>query len=61
MNESVFFRLSSDELELLNVYCESTKRTKSDVLRELVRSLKIKKKPPFDGRLKDIQGKLTLG
>ena len=45
MNKSVFFRLSDDELELLNVYCESTKRTKSDVLRELVRSLEIKKKP----------------
>jgi len=45
MNKSVFFRLSDDELELLNVYCESTKRTKSNVLRELVRSLEIKKKP----------------
>jgi len=45
MNKSVFFRLSEDELKLLEVYCESTKRTKSDVLRELVRSLKIKRKP----------------
>ena len=44
MNKGVFFRLSDEELEQLNAYCDSTKRTKSDVLRELVRSLEIKKK-----------------
>ncbi|MBW4499084.1 MAG: ribbon-helix-helix protein, CopG family [Scytonema hyalinum WJT4-NPBG1] len=45
MNKSVFFRLAEEELAKLEDYCKSTGRTKSDVLRELIRSLKLKKKP----------------
>jgi predicted DNA-binding protein len=45
MKKSVFFRLTDEEFERLEVYCESTGRSKSDVLRELIRNLKIKKKP----------------
>jgi predicted DNA-binding protein len=45
MKKSVFFRLADEELEKLEAYCESNGRSKSDVLRELIRSLKIKKKP----------------
>ncbi|HEY9800113.1 MAG TPA: ribbon-helix-helix protein, CopG family [Leptolyngbyaceae cyanobacterium] len=45
MNKSVFFRLTEEELAHLEEYCQATKRTKSDVLRELVRKLKINKKP----------------
>ncbi|TFI53767.1 CopG family transcriptional regulator [Mastigocladus laminosus UU774] len=47
MDKSVFFRLTKEELVHLEEYCQATKRTKSDVLRELVRKLKIKKKSPF--------------
>jgi hypothetical protein len=39
------FRLEEYELEILEDYCAWVGRTKSDVLRELVRSLKTKKKP----------------
>ncbi|HIK29819.1 MAG TPA: ribbon-helix-helix protein, CopG family [Oscillatoriales cyanobacterium M4454_W2019_049] len=45
MKKSVFFRLTDEEFEKLETYCESTGRSKSDVLRECIRSLKIKKKP----------------
>ncbi|UNU27420.1 ribbon-helix-helix protein, CopG family [Microcoleus vaginatus HSN003] len=45
MKKSVFFRFTDEEVERLEVYCESTGRSKSDVLRELIISLKIKKKP----------------
>ncbi|MEB3224563.1 MAG: ribbon-helix-helix domain-containing protein [Synechococcus sp.] len=45
MKKSVFFRLTDEEFEKLEAYCKSTGRSKSDVLRELIRSLKIKKKP----------------
>jgi predicted DNA-binding protein len=43
VKKSVFFRLTDEEFEKLGSYCEATGRTKSDVLRELVRTLKIKK------------------
>jgi hypothetical protein len=39
------FRLEEFELEILEDYCAVVGRTKSDVLRELIRKLKIKKKP----------------
>jgi len=45
MKKSVFFRWADEEFERLEVYCESTGISKSDVLRELIRNLKIKKKP----------------
>lgn len=45
MKNSLFFRLNDEEFEKLEIYCELTGISKSDVLRELIRSLKIKKKP----------------
>jgi len=45
MNKGVFFRPNDEEFELLAAYCLANERTKSDVLRELVRSLKLPKKP----------------
>jgi hypothetical protein len=45
MKERIDFRLEKFELDLLEEYCTSVGRTKSDVLRELIRKLKIKKKP----------------
>ncbi|WP_315862233.1 ribbon-helix-helix protein, CopG family [Picosynechococcus sp. PCC 7003] len=45
MKKSVFFRLADEEFERLEAYCKFTGRSKSDVLREYIRSLKIKKKP----------------
>jgi hypothetical protein len=32
-------RLSAEEMKILSRYCKKTKRTKTDVIRELVRSL----------------------
>jgi len=45
MDKSIFFRLTEEELAHLEDYCKVYGRTKSDVLRELIRKLKIKKKP----------------
>ncbi len=45
MKKRLDFRLEEYELEILEDYCKAVGRTKSDVLRELVRSLKTKKKP----------------
>jgi len=39
----VFFRLTDEEFENLEKYCQLTQRSKSDVFRELIRSLKVKK------------------
>lgn len=36
------FRLTEDEYELLEQYCSATVRSKNDVLRELIRTLKRK-------------------
>ncbi|KAB8331066.1 ribbon-helix-helix protein, CopG family [Scytonema tolypothrichoides VB-61278] len=47
MNKSVFFRLTEEELAHLEEYCQAVGRTKSDVLRELIRKLRINKKSPF--------------
>ncbi|MBN3941470.1 MAG: ribbon-helix-helix protein, CopG family [Nostoc sp. NMS9] len=47
MNKSVFFRLAEEELAHLEEYCQMAGRTKSDVLRDLIRKLKINKKPSF--------------
>jgi len=45
MKKRLDFRLEEYELEILEDYCASVGRTKTDVLRELIRSLKTKKKP----------------
>jgi predicted DNA-binding protein len=45
MKKRLDFRLEDFELELLEDYCKAVGRTKSDVLRELIRNLRLKKKP----------------
>jgi predicted DNA-binding protein len=45
MKKRLDFRLEEFELEILEDYCAAVGRTKSDVLRELIRNLKTKKKP----------------
>ncbi|MBD0264790.1 MAG: ribbon-helix-helix protein, CopG family [Tolypothrix sp. Co-bin9] len=45
MKKRLDFRLEEFELEILEEYCKSAGRTKSDVLRELIRGLSRKKKP----------------
>jgi predicted DNA-binding protein len=47
MKKRLDFRLEDFELELLEDYCKAVGRTKSDVLRELIRNLRLKKKPSF--------------
>jgi hypothetical protein len=39
------FRIEEFEFEILEDYCKAVGRTKTDVLRELIRSLKAEKKP----------------
>jgi predicted DNA-binding protein len=38
-------RCSDEEYQTLTAYCEETDRTQNDVLRELIRKLRLKKKP----------------
>jgi predicted DNA-binding protein len=38
-------RCSDEEHQSLTAYCEETDRTQNDVLRELIRKLKTKRKP----------------
>ena len=45
MKARLDFRLTDDEYQLLSAYCEAVGRTKSDVLRELIRKLTVPKKP----------------
>jgi len=45
MKKRLDFRIEDFEFEILEDYCNSVGRTKTDVLRELIRSLKTKKKP----------------
>jgi hypothetical protein len=45
MKKRLDFRVEEFELEILEEYCKAVGRTKTDVLRELIRSLKNKKKP----------------
>jgi len=52
MKKRLDFRIEEFEFQILEEYCELVGRTKTDVLRELIRSLKMKKKPSFyDGAL----------
>lgn len=44
MEKNVFFRLPESEFERLEAYCEATGRTKSEVLREAIRKLRMPKK-----------------
>jgi len=44
MKKRLDFRVEDHELEILEGYCNAAGRTKTDVLRELIRSL-AKKKP----------------
>ncbi len=46
MKKRLDFRIEEFEFEILEDYCKSVGRTKSDVLRELIRSLKPNIKPP---------------
>ena len=39
--KKITFQLADQEFELLETYCEKTERGKTEVLRELIRSLKI--------------------
>ena len=43
MKKGIFFRLTEEEFAVIEGYCLDTGRSKSDVLRELVRKLKNKK------------------
>ncbi|BAZ26062.1 CopG domain protein DNA-binding domain protein [Kalymmatonema gypsitolerans NIES-4073] len=45
MKKRLDFRIEEFEFEILEEYCQAVGRTKTDVLRELIRSLKSKKKP----------------
>lgn len=39
------FRIEDWELEVLEAYCKAAGRTKTEIIRELIRGLKTKKKP----------------
>ncbi len=41
--KKITFQLADQEFNLLESYCEQTERGKTEVLRELIRSLKISK------------------
>ncbi|PHX56926.1 CopG family transcriptional regulator [Tychonema bourrellyi FEM_GT703] len=45
MKKRLDFRIEGFEFEILEQYCKDVGRTKTDVLRELIRTLKEKKKP----------------
>jgi hypothetical protein len=45
MKKRLDFRVEEYELQILEDYCSEVGRTKTDVLRELIRSLKTKRKP----------------
>jgi hypothetical protein len=39
--KKITFQLADQEFELLEAYCDQTERGKTEILRELIRSLKI--------------------
>jgi len=45
MKKWLDFKLEEFELQILEEYCKAAGRTKTDIVRELIRSLKTKKKP----------------
>jgi hypothetical protein len=46
MKRRLDFRIEDFEYEILEAYCNTVGRTKTDVLRELIRGLKSKRKSP---------------
>ncbi|MEG5019080.1 MULTISPECIES: hypothetical protein [unclassified Microcoleus] len=50
MKKRLDFRIQESEFKILEEHCKSVGRTKTDVLRELIRSLKVKEKPSSEGR-----------
>ena len=46
MKKRLDFRIEESEFNLLEEYCAAVGRTKTDVLRELIRKLKVPKSPP---------------
>ncbi|MGV0028132.1 hypothetical protein [Phormidesmis priestleyi] len=46
MKKRLDFRIEEFELQLLEAYCKAVGRTKTDVVRELIRTLKVKKSRP---------------
>jgi len=49
MKRRLDFRIDQYEFQIVEEYCKSVGRTKIDVLRELIRGLKLKKKPSSEG------------
>ena len=49
MKRPLVFRIEEYEFQIVEEYCKSVGRTKIDVLRELIRGLKLKKKPSSEG------------
>jgi hypothetical protein len=45
MNKRLDFRLQESEVKIIEEHCKAVGRTKTDVLRELIRSLKVEEKP----------------
>lgn len=45
MKKRLDFRIQESEFKILEEYCKSVGRTKTDVLRELIRGLKAKENP----------------
>ncbi|MEG3900384.1 ribbon-helix-helix protein, CopG family [Microcoleus sp. B4-C5] len=45
MKKRLDFRIQESEFKILEEHCKAVGRTKTDVLRELIRSLKVKEKP----------------
>jgi hypothetical protein len=45
MKRRLDFRIEEYEFQIVEEYCKSVGRTKIDVLRKLIRGLKLKKKP----------------
>ena len=50
MKRRLYFRIEEYDFQIIEEYCKSLGRTKIDVLRELIKGLKIKKKPSSEGR-----------
>ena len=45
MNKRLDFQVQELEFEIIEQNCKAVGRTKTDVLRELIKSLKVKEKP----------------
>jgi hypothetical protein len=50
MNKPLDFWIHESEFKILEEHCKAVSRTKTDVLRELIRSLKVEEKPSSEGR-----------